>query len=363
MSRAAWARAVLLTVSLGVMPAACATSGPPGADPSTSVTTTVDTSAASSSPSQDTVLPTSTEVIAPRTGRITFVSSRDGLAPSIFVMDADGGNVTRLTSAEPGQGDSNPTWSPDGSLIAYQSERADQSVLMVVRPDGTGSRMLTEAADGGASDPSWSPDGSRLLFSSGRSGQPGVWTIAADGSSVALLVDDAAFPAWSPDGSKVAFTSFRDGKPAIYTISADGTDLARITEPDGSGDFDWSPDGTRIVFTCVRDGSQDICVVNADGTGLEQLTDARDLEFNPEWSPDGTTIAYRRSDAGNALHMMDADGTDQRGVAQAFFEQWSPDGTWLVVSIDDQIYTMNADGSGLVQLTDNEHGASWPQLR
>lgn len=327
--------------------------------------TPASTDAATTEPSATsptTAVPSSPQVEAPRTGRIAFVSSRDHLSPSVFVMNADGTNVTRLSSGAPGFGDSNPTWSPDGSLIAYESSTADTSVLMVVAPDGSGTRPLTEPGDGDARDPSWSPDGSRILFTSNRSGRNGLWTVDPDGSGIILLIDDASSPKWSPDGSRVAFSSFRDGDPAIYTIASDGTGLVRVTDPDGSADFDWSPDGTKIVFTCLRDGSQDICVVNADGTELVRLTDSSDLEFDPLWSPDGSSIAYRRAGASAAMYTMNPDGTGQHEVADAFHEEWSADGTWLVVSIDGHIYTMSRDGSDLVQLTDNEFGDSSPRL-
>ena len=106
--------------------------------------------------------------------------------------------------------------------------------------------------------PDWAPDGSKIAFASDRNGTQDVWVMNPDGSQQTNLTQgegNNTKPAWSPDGSKIAFVSDRDGNNEIYTMNADGTGLVRITNH-GAGDNDpgWSLDGARILFTSDRDG-------------------------------------------------------------------------------------------------------------
>ena len=80
--------------------------------------------------------------------------------------------------------------------------------------------------------PAWSPDGTKIAFTSDRDGIPKIYVMNADGTNQTRITDNPASdeaPAWSPDGSKIAFTSDRDGNPEIYVMNADGTDQTRLT--------------------------------------------------------------------------------------------------------------------------------------
>jgi len=89
---------------------------------------------------------------------------------------------------------------------------------------------------------------------------------------------------------KIAFTSIRDGNEEIYVMNADGTDQTRLTNnPAGDWNPDWSPDGTRIAFNSNRESGQDeIYVMNPDGSGVTDLTNNPASDGSPTWSPDGT---------------------------------------------------------------------------
>ena len=174
--------------------------------------------------------------------RIAFASDRDGNW-EIYVMNADGTAQTRLTNDA--ADDQNPAWSPDGSKIAFQSDRY-----------GSGYRIYVMNADGTA--------------------QTRLTGVGYDEN-----------PAWSPDGSKIAFHTRGGGSAEIHVMNADGTGQTRLTNNWPIQDFapSWSPGGSKIAFVSDRDGDDEIYVMNADGTGQTNLTNDPAIDHSPAWSP------------------------------------------------------------------------------
>ncbi len=160
-------------------------------------------------------------------------------------MKADGANQMRLTSvADSGEGgDGGIAWSPDGSLIAFNTRRDGNSEVYVMDADGSNQTRLTNnpAHDAG---PVWSPDGSRIAFIRFRDGNEEIYSMNADGSGQTRLTDKQALdrsPAWSPDGKLIAFNSNRDGDLEIYVMSTDGSGQTRLTNVEGNDAFfGWS---------------------------------------------------------------------------------------------------------------------------
>ena len=268
--------------------------------------------------------PTPAPGAAEAAGRIAFVSDRDGNW-DVYVMNADGSDVTRLTDAA--AWDQWPSWSPDGMRIAFHSDRDESWDIYAMNADGSDVTRLT---DDTASDlgPSWSPDGRRIAFYSDRDGDFEIYVMDADGSGVTRLTDSPEpdwHPSWSPDGGRIAFVSERDGDFEIYVMNADGSDVTRLTDDTATDSSpSWSPDGRRIAFASDRDGDFEIYVMNADGSDVTQLTDDTASDLGPSWSPDGQRIAFMSS----------------------------RDGDW-------DVYVMNADGSGVTSLTDNRATTDW----
>ncbi|MCY4473859.1 MAG: hypothetical protein OXC83_00275, partial [Chloroflexi bacterium] len=225
---------------------------------------------------------------APASGRIAFSTGRGagGADRDIYVMNADGSGVVRLTDNDADDG--SPAWSPDGRRIAFDSNRDGDWEIYVMNADGSGVVRLTD--DSRRVFPSWSPDGRRIAFVSGRDGNYEIYVMNADGTAIVRLThtdNRELHPSWSPDGGRIAFSSNRDGDDHdIYVMNADGSGVVRLTDNDDTNTHpDWSPDGRRIAFYSDRDGDGDIYVMDADGSGVVRLTDNDADDWYPAWSP------------------------------------------------------------------------------
>ena len=273
--------------------------------------------------------------------RIVFATDRHGPDPvgdhgnpEIYIMNADGSDQRRLTNDK--AADNTPILSPDGSKIAFVSQRGGGFDIFVMNADGTNQRRLTDFTKLGigAVNPSWSPDGKRVLFRS-RVKRLDIYVINLDGTGLVKLTDEprgVVMPAWSPDGRKVAFGSLRHGEPEIYTMNADGSGHTRLTfNTSRDNRPSWSPDSRRIAFQSDRDGEMEIYVMNADGTEQTRLTRNPTEDAYPSWSPDGKHIAFHRRVLGHGtIFTMNADGSDVKRlteispVAFSGFPHWGP---------------------------------------
>jgi TolB protein len=218
----------------------------------------------------------------------------------LFVGNADGTGLTPLTSGH--RDDYAPAWSPDGGRIAFASHRGSRdrsnASIYVMNADGSAVTRLTRGKGGvGRYDwfPTWSPDGTKLAFARYPSG---LHVMNADGSQHAHVLRDwrQVFGlAWSPDGSRIAFSEFAGCCESIFVVNADGSGLRRLT----SGlweDHDpaWSPDGSRIVFT----RNSVLYVMNADGSEVRSLGGLGHL---PAWSSgEREALAGRAGPGGQA---------------------------------------------------------------
>ncbi len=248
-------------------------------------------------------------------GLIAFASTRDGNG-EVYTMQPDGSNPRNVTN-NPAY-DANPAWSPDGTRIAFASNRDTGSgtvELYVMNTDGSGVTRLTT---GGGDLPTWSPDGTRIAYQRGSD----IIVMNADGTNLLNLTaglgaDLNLAPAWSPDGSRIAFSSNVEAAQGfdleVYTIAPDGTNLTRLTSEPGDDIFPaWSPDGTRIAFLSSRAGNDEIFVMGADGSNPTNLTRNPGLDVLPAWSPTSDSIIFQSRRDGSTtfdIYRMLADGS------------------------------------------------------
>jgi TolB protein len=226
-----------------------------------------------------------------------------------------------------------PVWSPDGHRIALFKCRGGQRCdIYVMNADGRGLRRLTRGDSSGF--PLWSPNGKKIALLRGY--PPEVWVMNADGSGQRRLARVPGVPsAWSPDGRRLAFVSLAgrgDRSSEIYVVNEDGSGQRRLTHNTVNEHTPrWSPDGKKIVFTRAHSGTRgkvsDIYVMNADGSGQRKLTERGN---DARWSPDATKISFVTNRDGNKeIYVMNADGSEQVNVSQSPLTDetspvWSP---------------------------------------
>ena len=301
--------------------------------------------------------------------RIAFMSTRSERNGEIFVMNADGKRVRRLTRHP--QYDTVPAWSPDGQQITFVSFRDEHRIqvdgiilgdIYVMNADGTNPINLTQSVERPESVSSWSPDGKQIAFRSAEYFRwddlfhSDIWVMEADGGNPRNLTNHHAqdtSPDWSPDGMQIAFHSDRnrdwefdvhEKNWEVFVMNTDGANLINLTNhPAGDGSPAWSPDGRQIAFVSNRDRKDvddenvEIYVMNADGTNPINLTNHPAKDSSPDWSPDGQQIAFS----------TDRDRKD--------------DGTKNA-----EIYVMNADGTNPINLTNHpavDRGPAWGSVR
>jgi Tol biopolymer transport system component len=311
-------------------------------------------------------------------GRITFarlVDATNGF--EIFSAPPSGISPTQLTTSGQDHSSIFSDWSPDGSKIAFDSDRIDQDSLTDVVQiytmawDGSGVTQLT-TGEGFHGDPAWSPDGNWIAIESDWNDYPasqGIWIIPSidpDGVTQGEAFRVTTIPAgtavdtepqFSPNGQWIAFTRYGNCKfiehgylqppagclQAIFKVRTNGTELTQLTTWGRQNSApDWSPDGTKITFDSGdlgRVGSKgDVWVMNADGGAKTRLTNNRPvsnvghgfanfrfpLANNPVWAPDGTKILYSQWQDGGFpvwLVTINSDGSNPTTIVSGDFFQ------------------------------------------
>lgn len=242
------------------------------------------------------------------TTSLAFVSDRSGSkreptgylrrVKEIFVADYDGANQRRVTY----DGDIvlTPSWSADGTSLAYTSFQGGFQAVAFARPGAGREGRLPVGGKNWL--PAWSPDGTRLAFTSNRDGNEEIYVAARDGSQLTRLTRHWAIdtsPAWSPDGRRIAFTSSRSGRPQIWAMDADGANQRQVTDERYCDRPTWSPAPfDEIAYVSRTKTGFDIVVLEVATGTRRQLTFGGGFNESPAWAPSGRHLAFTSTRAG-----------------------------------------------------------------
>lgn len=262
----------------------------------------------------------------------------------IWTTDANGNDPRPVTPAD--QRNEGPQWSPDGESIAFVHWKDDpdgiriiETSIEVVAADGSGGRVI---ADGLGEDTgsSWSPDGTRIAFFSDREDKKDegrFFTYVVDGGAERRLTDifksEDGF-SWSPDSKQIVVAGDRgDGNNDLFVLNVDDGTLERRltrTPEDETGPM-WSPDGGSIEFERGEFLEKSaIVVLDLDDGSERSLSPSAEYDVAETWSPDGKHLAFTRGSLGSeTLWMMNADGTNAHEIKGPFTEpslgiDWAP---------------------------------------
>ena len=225
---------------------------------------------------------------SPDATRIAFTDGSE--VQMVSLIDGRRTNLTNHPAV-----DASPAWSPNGAKIVFLSDRDGAAELYVMNADGSNVVRLTYnvGVDPSVPDPDWAPDGSRIIFTCEvESGNADICRINADGTGLVRLTSEPTpefGPAWSPNGSRIAFVSGSQ----LKLMNADGSGATQVATASWRPQApDWSPDGTRLAFQgtytggtgCPADGigcPDDIMIMNVDGTALQAFSTG----WAPAWAP------------------------------------------------------------------------------
>ena len=256
---------------------------------------------------------------------VAFTGTEDGRTV-IYVADGDGSNARRVTT---GPGNSFwPTWSSDGSRLAFYNDRDGTNRIYTVSAAGRDEALLVDLGSDHATQPAWSPVENIVAFtrftrpvaqtSIGPTTPMGIWVVRSDGSGLRQLVADGAQAAWSPDGRELAYVD-AEGLRVLDVGSGESRAVAASANVPR-----WSPDGRRLAFGRVVDNREQLFVIDSDGSDERRLVTSDAYDSLPEWSPDGESIVFTR-DLDGRVGRVDCTSLESCGAGGA-----GPSGLWMV---------------------------------
>ena len=258
---------------------------------------------------------------APDDGSVLFRRTVNSPGP-LYRLDLSSGSVSPMLGFGPGA--ERPVVSAQAKRLVFTRTVRDANIWRVPLGPGGGPAERIAASSFRDVAPHYSPDGSRIAYHSNRSGTVQIWVANADGSNATQLtamadVATTGTARWAPDGKRIAFDSNASGIYQIYVISADGGQPRAVTTgPSRNFTAWWSTDGQWIYYTSDRSGQLDIWRISPDGGSSEQVTKSGQVS-SASLSPDGQWLYFVRNEGIDGLWRMPAGGGPEERVVSALW--------------------------------------------
>jgi eukaryotic-like serine/threonine-protein kinase len=233
--------------------------------------------------------------------------------------------------------DSRGAWSPDGKMVAFNSDRSgDMNIWLYTFADST-TRQLT-TGHGGDFQPNWSPDEKKIAFFSSRSGSPNIWEVEIASGTLRRLTSNSGMnvnPFYSPDGKLIAYQSDQSGRLEVWVMNADGSSPRRLTNVGIMGHFmRWTADGSGIVFRCTCGGkpaTMKVSVSGGDPQLFAEMMGGSHMSFSPDRTRIMDVVGHRvlwvsPVNGGKPEKVYEFPDSDVR----IDYPVWSPDGRWVM---------------------------------
>jgi Tol biopolymer transport system component len=235
--------------------------------------------------------------------------------------------------------DSRGTWSPDGSQIAFNSDRTGEMNIWIATAEGGSARQLTRGP-GGDFQPNWSPDGGRIAFFSSRSSNADIWTVEVASGRLTQLTRAGALdinPFFSPDGARIAYQSDQGGRLEVWVMNADGSAPRPLTHAGVSGHFlRWTRDGQAVVFRCNpcsgKPQTMQVPLAGGEPQPVGEMQGGAHISFSPDFAAIMDVVGHKALwvsplKGGQPYKIFEFDDPDTR----IDYPVWSPDGRFVLM--------------------------------